>query len=108
MVGQPVTIVDRPDDLRCQRVPYKSDVGYNLGMVTEIQEQQLGGFVGVAEAAAILNCTTNHVTRLLRDGDLIGRKLSARVWIVAASSVQHFQENRPKIGRPQLAEKKHP
>jgi len=39
---------------------------------------------------------------------LIGRKLSARVWIVSIQSVQHFQKNRPKIGRPQLAEKKHP
>ena len=67
------------------------------------QERKIDEFIGVAEAAAMLECTTTHVTRLLRDGDLVGRKLSARVWVVSVESVRHFAKNRPRVGRPPVS-----
>lgn len=72
-------------------------------MIVMGQEQKIVDPIGVEEAAKILDCSTTHVTRLLRDGDLIGRKMSARVWIISLQSVKHYSKNRPKVGRPPLS-----
>lgn len=81
----------------------RSDIGYNSAMIVMGQEQKITDPIGVEEAAKILNCSTTHVTRLLRDGHLVGRKMSARVWVISLESVRHYFRNRPRVGRPPLA-----
>lgn len=56
--------------------------------------------IGVGEAAVLIGCTAAHVRKLLRDGDLVGRKLSPRIWLVSRKSALAFSRNRPRLGRP--------
>lgn len=56
--------------------------------------------IGVGEAAELIGISAAHVRKLLRDGELVGRKLGPRVWIVSRKSALAFSRNRPKLGRP--------
>lgn len=71
--------------------------------VMDQQAKKINDPISVDEAAEILAISTTHVTRLLREGQLLGRKMSPRLWIVSAKSVKHFAKNRPKLGRPPLS-----
>lgn len=51
----------------------------------------MSAFISVAETSARLICSKAHVTRLLREGKLRGRK-NGRVWEVDVSSLPHSHE----------------
>lgn len=56
--------------------------------------------ISVGEAAELIGVSAAHVRKLLRDGDLVGRKISPRIWLVSRKSALAFSRNRPKLGRP--------
>jgi excisionase family DNA binding protein len=56
-------------------------------------------FLNCQEAARRLGCTRQHVSRLIRRGDLTGRKVG-RDWIVARDSVEQYAIKRENFHLP--------
>jgi excisionase family DNA binding protein len=55
------------------------------------------------EAAARLNTTPEHVTRLIRSGSLAAERQGERAWCVDAASVTRYKQRRKRPGRPRGA-----
>lgn len=85
---------------RRSRFSKRRDLEYDSDMVVMNQQQKFTDAISVEDAAAIIGCTPAHVRKLLRDGDLVGRKISAKIWIVSERAAQRFAKHRPKLGRP--------
>lgn len=61
------------------------------------------GQIGTAEAAKRLGVTAQHVTRLIRTGELKGEQIG-RTWVIDERSVEAFKKReRPGPGRPRKA-----
>lgn len=46
--------------------------------------------LSTAEASQVSGLSINHITHLLRQGQLEGRRFGSRVWIVYADSLQDY------------------
>lgn len=64
-------------------------------MKTEKKNPTIDDFITTQDAAKILNVTYRHVTVLLRDNVLDGRKLGTR-WLVLRDSVYKYLESRDR------------
>ena len=85
---------------RRDRFPKRRDFEYDSDMVVMDQQKKITDAISVDEAAELIGCSGAHVRKLLRDGDLMGRKISARIWVVSLRAAKHFAHHRPKLGRP--------
>lgn len=85
---------------RRSRFPKRRDFEYDSDMVVMDQQKKITDAISVDEAAELIGCSGAHVRKLLRDGDLMGRKISARIWVVSLRAAKHFAHHRPKLGRP--------
>ena len=54
--------------------------------------------ISTAEASRVSGLSINHVTHLLRKGQLEGRRFGNRVWIVYADSLEHYVATPHKSG----------
>ncbi len=52
------------------------------------------GTVSVAEAAALMGCTTRHVRTLIAAGRLPAERVGARVWAIDADGLNHYRHHR--------------
>ncbi|MFK0296708.1 excisionase family DNA-binding protein [Streptomyces sp. NPDC090442] len=52
------------------------------------------GTVCVAEAAALMGCTTRHVRALIAAGHLPAERIGARVWAIDATGLDHYRHHR--------------
>lgn len=82
------------------RFPKRCVVEYDSDMVVMDQQKKITDAISVEEAAELIGCSAAHVRKLLRDGDLVGRKISPRIWVVSSRAATHFAKHRPKLGRP--------
>jgi hypothetical protein len=57
-------------------------------------------YCSVAEAAAILGCTTAHIRLLLKNDVLVGEKLGLRTWAVDRRSIDKYAGQEITMGRP--------
>lgn len=55
------------------------------------------------QAAAVLDCTPDHVRRLCRGGRLVGAEYWGRDWRIPRAEVEHYQQERLARGRPKGA-----
>jgi len=55
-------------------------------------------YITVAEAHERYGYSTSHLTKLLRDGEVKGRK-SGGVWLVVPSSVEEYKERMENLGK---------
>lgn len=64
-----------------------------------------GDYITVEQAAEIIGCTTAHVRYLLGqdDPEIIGHKMSDRVWIVEKDSVEAYADKPQTRGRPRVS-----
>ncbi len=53
--------------------------------------------ISVAEAAAMTGYTVQHITRLLRRGKIVGRKLGP-IWLTTVEAVEVYRRSDPKPG----------
>ncbi|MFK0297418.1 excisionase family DNA-binding protein [Streptomyces sp. NPDC090442] len=52
------------------------------------------GTVSVAEAAALMGCTTRHVRALIAAGRLPAERVGARVWAIDTDALHHYRHHR--------------
>lgn len=52
------------------------------------------GTVCVAQAAALMGCTTRHVRALIAAGRLPAERIGARVWAIDADALNHYRHHR--------------
>jgi len=57
-------------------------------------------FCSVEEAAEIIGCTDGRVRQLLRAGELDGKKVSERAWVVVRASAVKYAASQQPTGRP--------
>lgn len=64
-----------------------------------------GEYVTVEQAAEIIGCTPAHVRYLLGDEiqEIVGHKMSDRVWIVEKKSVEAYARKPQTRGRPRVS-----
>lgn len=55
-------------------------------------------FIGTSEAADIIGCTDGRVRQMLRDGILIGQKMSNRVWLIDESEARRVRDTERRPG----------
>jgi len=55
-------------------------------------------YITVAEASERFGISTSHLTKLLRDGEIDGRK-SGGVWLVVPSSVEKYKQRMEELGK---------
>lgn len=55
---------------------------------------RVSGTVSVAEAAALMGCSTRHVRALIASGRLRAERVGARVWAIDASALDHYRHDR--------------
>ncbi|MFH8404845.1 excisionase family DNA-binding protein [Streptomyces sp. NPDC018019] len=58
------------------------------------------GTVSVAEAAALMGCSTRHVRALIASGRLPAERVGARVWAIDAAALDHYRHHRTGDARP--------
>jgi len=51
------------------------------------------------EAAKILGVTEGRIYQLLQTGQMAGKKLGIKNWVIPASAIRTFLD-KPKVGRP--------
>ncbi len=64
--------------------------------------QSMSEMISVESAAEIIGCTKRRVTQLLTKGELRGKKLSPRCWIVSRPSAVRYSRLEQTVGRPRL------
>ena len=57
-------------------------------------EDALEGWITTAEAARTLGLTQRRIRQLIEDGELVGQKVSANLWLVKKSSVEAYQRKK--------------
>ena len=60
-------------------------------------------FLNCQDAAERLGCTRQHISRLVRSGELTGRKIG-RDWIVSLESVERYAAKRENFRLPLVDE----
>jgi hypothetical protein len=60
----------------------------------------LNHFLNTTQAAAVIGCSVAHVRYMLIHGQLSGRKLSGRAWMIARSEARRMARVHHKNGRP--------
>jgi hypothetical protein len=60
----------------------------------------LENFLNTREAAAVIGCTDAHVRRMLLDGTLTGKKVSARSWMIRRRDAERIRDEPAATGRP--------
>lgn len=55
-------------------------------------------YITVAEASERFGISTSHLTKLLRDGEIEGRK-SGGTWLVVPSSVEEYKQRMAGLGK---------
>lgn len=59
-----------------------------------------GKWLTLEEAATLTGYTDGYLRRMLRQGDLDGKKFSARLWLVSKKSAEKLAAKPHTIGRP--------
>lgn len=59
-----------------------------------------GNYCSVKEATAKIGCSDAHVRHLLKQGVLVGQKISERAWVVSLESIEAFVGAQKTTGRP--------
>ena len=57
-------------------------------------------FMSLRDAAILTGYSEGHLRRLLREGQLLGEKLSERLWLVDAKAAQRLAKKPYTFGRP--------
>jgi excisionase family DNA binding protein len=75
--------------------------GYNGDMkMLELHPQR---FLTVAEVASLVGMTDGRIRQLLRDGKIVGQKISPQLWLIPTSEIEKLKIP-PKRGRPRISE----
>lgn len=61
---------------------------------------ELSEFCNVADAAKIIGCTDGRVRQLLLAGELRGRKINDRAWLVEIADAERVRDIEPGRGMP--------
>lgn len=59
----------------------------------------------ITAAAEAIGCTTGYVRQLLAKGELSGRKIGQRAWLIEQTSVTKFIKKPRNTGRPRIRER---
>jgi excisionase family DNA binding protein len=57
-------------------------------------------FLTPGEAATVIGCTDGRVRQLLREGKLIGKKISQRMWLISEEEARKMRDLPAETGRP--------
>lgn len=60
----------------------------------------LENYLNTKQAAEVIGCTDANVRRMLLDGRLKGKKVSARGWMVPRAEAEKAAKNPSFVGRP--------
>lgn len=69
---------------------------YTTGMIKMLD----GKWLTLEETARLTGYTDGYLRRLLRNGELSGKKFSARLWLVDMKSAKELASKPHTIGRP--------
>ncbi len=61
---------------------------------------ELSEYCNVATAATIIGCTDGRVRQLLLAGELRGKKINDRAWLVEIRDAERVRDIEPKGGMP--------
>lgn len=62
-------------------------------------------FLTSTEAAALIGCTDGRVRQLLRDGELLGKKIGKRMWLIPEDEAKKIRDLPIETGRPRKNKK---
>ena len=57
-------------------------------------------FLTPGEAATVIGCTDGRVRQLLREGKLVGEKISQRMWLISEEEARKMRDLPAETGRP--------
>lgn len=60
----------------------------------------LENYLNTQEAADVIGCTDGYVRRLLLDGKITGKKVTARSWVIPRKEAERVRDDLPPTGRP--------
>lgn len=62
--------------------------------------KDLNRFLNTRQAAAVIGCSMSHVRHMLINGQLIGKKMSGRAWLIPDWEARRMSRVQHRGGRP--------